>query len=55
MRFTTLLHHVYNPDALRTAYFALKRDASHTFIGRRSAASVTRTSCQQSDAASSGA
>jgi group II intron reverse transcriptase/maturase len=28
MRFTTLLHHVYNPDALRAAYFALKRDAS---------------------------
>jgi RNA-directed DNA polymerase len=28
MRFTTLLHHVYNLDALRTAYFALKRDAS---------------------------
>jgi RNA-directed DNA polymerase len=28
MRFTTLLHHVYDLDALRTAYFALKRDAS---------------------------
>jgi RNA-directed DNA polymerase len=28
MRFTTLLHHVYHLDALRTAYFALKRDAS---------------------------
>jgi len=27
-QFTTLLHHVYNPDALRSAYFALKRDAS---------------------------
>ena len=27
-QFTTLLHHVYNPDALRAAYFALKRDAS---------------------------
>ena len=28
LRFTTLLHHVYDPDALRSAYFALKRDAS---------------------------
>ena len=28
MRFTTLLHHVYDLDALRTAYLALKRDAS---------------------------
>ena len=28
MRFTALLHHVYNPDALRAAYFALKRDAA---------------------------
>lgn len=28
MRFTALLHHVYNPDMLRDAYFALKRDAS---------------------------
>ena len=28
MRFTTLLHHVYDPSALRTAYLALKRDAS---------------------------
>jgi len=28
MRFTALLHHVYNLDALRTAYLALKRDAS---------------------------
>jgi RNA-directed DNA polymerase len=28
MRFTTLLHHVYDLDALRAAYFALKRDAS---------------------------
>ena len=27
MRFTALLHHVYNPDLLREAYFALKRDA----------------------------
>jgi group II intron reverse transcriptase/maturase len=28
MRFTALLHHVYNPDTLREAYSALKRDAS---------------------------
>jgi len=28
MRFTTLLHHVYNPDTLREAYFGLKRDAA---------------------------
>ncbi|MDR1612781.1 MAG: hypothetical protein LBT97_08350, partial [Planctomycetota bacterium] len=28
MRFTALLHHVYNPGLLREAYFALKRDAS---------------------------
>jgi group II intron reverse transcriptase/maturase len=27
-RFTTLLHHVYHPDALRSAYLALKRNAS---------------------------
>ena len=28
MRFTALLHHVYNPDTLRQAYLALKRDAA---------------------------
>jgi RNA-directed DNA polymerase len=28
MRFTALLHHVYNPDTLREAYFSLKRDAA---------------------------
>jgi group II intron reverse transcriptase/maturase len=28
MRFTALLHHVYNLDRLRQAYFALKRDAA---------------------------
>jgi len=27
-RFTALLHHVYDVDRLRTAYFALKRDAA---------------------------
>ncbi|MFH1834274.1 MAG: group II intron reverse transcriptase/maturase [bacterium] len=28
MRFTALLHHVYRPEALRAAYFALKKDAA---------------------------
>jgi group II intron reverse transcriptase/maturase len=28
VRFTTLLHHVYNLDTLREAYFSLKRDAA---------------------------
>jgi len=28
MRFTALLHHVYQPEALRKAYLALKRDAA---------------------------
>ena len=28
VRFTTLLHHAYNPDTLREAYFGLKRDAA---------------------------
>jgi len=28
VRFTTLLHHVYNVEHLRAAYFALKRDAA---------------------------
>jgi RNA-directed DNA polymerase len=28
VRFTTLLHHVYNVDHLRATYFALKRDAA---------------------------
>ena len=28
VRFTTLLHHVYNVDHLRRAYFALKREAA---------------------------
>ena len=27
-RFTTLLHHVYNIETLREAYFSLKRDAA---------------------------
>lgn len=28
MRFTALLHHVYNPDTLREAYYGLKRQAA---------------------------
>jgi RNA-directed DNA polymerase len=28
IRFTALLHHVYDPEVLRTAYLSLKRDAS---------------------------
>jgi group II intron reverse transcriptase/maturase len=28
MRFTALLHHVYNPDTLRVAYYGLKREAA---------------------------
>lgn len=28
LRFTTLMHHIYNPDTLREAYFGLKRDAA---------------------------
>ena len=28
MRFTALLHHVYNLETLREAYFGLKRDAA---------------------------
>jgi RNA-directed DNA polymerase len=28
LRFTALLHHIYNPEALRSAYFALKKDAA---------------------------
>jgi group II intron reverse transcriptase/maturase len=28
MRFTALLHHIYNPETLRTAYFSLKKEAA---------------------------
>jgi len=28
VRFTTLMHHIYNPDTLREAYFGLNRDAA---------------------------
>jgi group II intron reverse transcriptase/maturase len=34
MRFTTLLHHVYNPAMLRRAYFGLKRDAAAGIDGQ---------------------
>ena len=34
MRFTALLHHVYNLDTLREAYFALKRDAAPGMDGQ---------------------
>jgi len=34
MRFTALLHHVYNPDTLREAYFSLKRDAAPGMDGQ---------------------
>ena len=33
-RFTALLHHVYNLDRLRSAYFALKRDAAAGIDGQ---------------------
>ena len=28
MRFTALLHHIYNPETLRMAYISLKREAA---------------------------
>ena len=28
MRFTALLHHIYNPETLRKAYFSLKKEAA---------------------------
>src|SRR5215469_2723636 len=28
LRFTALLHHIYNPETLRSAYFAMKKDAA---------------------------
>ena len=34
MRFTTLLHHVYNPAMLREAYFGLKRNAAPGIDGQ---------------------
>ena len=35
MRFTALLHHVYDLEALRTAYLGLKREAAPERAGRR--------------------
>src|SRR5215467_8779932 len=35
VRFTTLLHHIYNIDHLRAAYFALKRDTAPGIDGER--------------------
>ncbi len=34
LRFTTLLHHIYNPAMLREAYFGLKRDAAPGMDGQ---------------------
>lgn len=34
LRFTALLHHVYNPETLREAYFGLKRDAAPGVDGK---------------------
>jgi retron-type reverse transcriptase len=28
LRFTALLHHIYNPETLRQAYFSLKKEAA---------------------------
>jgi len=28
VKFTALLHHIYRPDMLRTAYFRLKKEAA---------------------------
>ena len=28
LRFTALLHHIYNPETLRVAYFSLKKEAA---------------------------
>ena len=28
LRFTALLHHIYNPETLRTAYLCLKKEAA---------------------------
>ena len=34
LRFTTLLHHVYNPEALRAAYWSMKRQAAPGIDGQ---------------------
>src|SRR6202140_1714402 len=33
LRFTALLHHIYNPETLRKAYFSLKKEAAHGVDG----------------------
>src|SRR6202166_475052 len=33
LRFTPLLHHIYNPATLRKAYFCLKKEAAHGVDG----------------------
>jgi RNA-directed DNA polymerase len=35
LRFTALLHHIYNPDTLRRAYLSLKKDAAPGVDGER--------------------
>jgi hypothetical protein len=35
LRFTALLHHIYNPDTLRRAYFGLKKEAAPGVMERR--------------------
>jgi len=40
LRFTALLHHIYNPETLRMAYFRLKKEAApgvtHICVKKRS-------------------
>src|SRR5713226_8410161 len=36
LRFTALLHHIYNLEMLRMAYFSLKKEAAPGEIGRAS-------------------
>ena len=35
LRFTALLHHIYNLETLRVAYFHLKKEARRAWTGRR--------------------
>ena len=35
MRFTALLHHIYNLETLRMAYFSLKKEAAPGVDGER--------------------
>src|SRR5882757_8351364 len=34
LRFTALLHHIYNLDTLRMAYFSLKKEAEERRVGK---------------------